>query len=461
MGAVRTRSSGAFSNSIVLFAAISGLSGTPALANLIANPSFEVGPGDISILPTDWNIWNATPDTWGIGAATPDFTFGTGAVAHEADRWVAAFSAGSNPEAFSQTLSAALSPGQTYLFSSWLLEADPQSFSVSAGGYDAWLGTSTTNDELLGTLSTTTGVGDWEFRAILFDAPANSASLSEIIFIPQIGSSADAWTGMDDTSLEVIPDSLLVAFPNSSQSVVDGDTNDLDTTVNNEILLADWPVPDSLGNATDLEFTGRIVGSYVWDSNDQTGIATVTITDGFITNTSLTSRVLVGSTPSGPSDYGDMLEFVFFTHGPILGTSSLSLTIDGGFGKPDSLILTGGGDSGTTDQQIRLGLSDTLFVPDSDSFARAFWLRPADISNPVPVNANDTEVGTFSLNSGSTLQIHIDDALVLGSAFDTLTFPTSIVARVATPPPVPAVSEVGLLLMTVLAGIALLVWTAR
>jgi hypothetical protein len=109
----------------------------------------------------------------------------------------------------------------------------------------------------------------------------------------------------------------------------------------------------------------------------------------------------------------------------------------------------------------RLGLSDTVFVGDTEDIARAFWLRPPDISNPVVVSANGTEPGDFSVSTGSTLQLHIDDALVLGSDFDTLTFPTSIVARAGTLA-VPAVSPIGLVLMALLfLGTGLLYRTAR
>ena len=190
----------------------------------------------------------------------------------------------------------------------------------------------------------------------------------------------------------------------------------------------------------------------------------MTITDGYVTNTNPTSRVLAGSAPAGPFDYPDMLEFVFFTHGLVVGPGSLSLSIDGAFGKYDSLVLTAGGDTSTNDQQLRLGLSDTVFVGDTEDIARAFWLRPPDISNPVVVSANGTEPGDFSVNTGSTLQLHIDDALVLGSDFDTLTFPTSIVARAGTlaVPAVPAVSPIGLVLMALLfLGTGLLYRTAR
>jgi len=190
----------------VLGAALSGFGSTAAFANLISNSSFENGPGDISILPTDWNIWNATPDTWGVGAGTPDTVYGVGAVAQDGGRWVGAFSAGSNPEVFSQTLSSPLTAGQSYQFSAWLLEANPPSYSVGSGGFDIWLGTSTTNDVLLGTLAPTTSTGGWEYRSTSFTTPANAGSFSEIIFIPQIGTSTDAWTGMDTLSLDVVPE---------------------------------------------------------------------------------------------------------------------------------------------------------------------------------------------------------------------------------------------------------------
>ena len=66
------------------------------------------------------------------------------------------------------------------------------------------------------------------------------------------------------------------------------------------------------------------------------------------------------------------------------------------------------------------------------------------------MSANDIESGSFAINTGSTLQIHIDDALVLGSDHDTLTFPTSIVASSGTQvTAVPAVSALWLALKCV------------
>ena len=175
MRAVAGRSPGASSRSnlILLCTCVVGLTGTPALANLVQNPSFEIIS---SGFPVEWNAWNASPDLLGPGGGDPEFWFGTGAAAYDGDRFVGVFSAGSNPEAISQTLTVTLTPLQSYQLSAQLLEADPSSFTVGNGGFDVWLGTSTTNDEFLGTLTETTLKGAWQFRAFTFTAPINSES---------------------------------------------------------------------------------------------------------------------------------------------------------------------------------------------------------------------------------------------------------------------------------------------
>ena len=76
-----------------------------------------------------------------------------------------------------------------------------------------------------------------------------------------------------------------------------------------------------------------------------------------ITNTAAFTKI-IGSTPNDELDYANMLEFVFYTHPPVTGSGSLSVQLEGEYGRPNSFFLTSPGDA-ITNQEIHIGLSDT------------------------------------------------------------------------------------------------------
>ncbi len=170
----------------------------PAEANLLQNASFEVGPGGLGILPTDWVITNPSPDTFGPSATLPGPPyFGTTATAHDGTRWVAAYDG--FPETFGQTLTSPLTPGQDYLFSAWLM--GPDSTIFFDGDYEVWLGPSSSGGtQLMGSVLPTTGPNVWEFRSMTFTAPVNAASLPFLELRPY-ATTVDAYVGLDSVSL--------------------------------------------------------------------------------------------------------------------------------------------------------------------------------------------------------------------------------------------------------------------
>ena len=176
---------------------------TTAKANVLLNASFELGPGSLGILPTDWIITNPSPDTFGPAAALPGPPyFDTGDTAHDGDRWVAAYDG--FPETFGQTLSSTLTPGQKYQFSAWLL--GPDSTIFFDGGYDVWLGPSTSGGtQFMGSLAATTGPNTWEYRSMTFTAPGNAASLPFLELRPY-ATTVDGYVGIDSVMLVAIPE---------------------------------------------------------------------------------------------------------------------------------------------------------------------------------------------------------------------------------------------------------------
>ncbi|MCZ6719102.1 MAG: hypothetical protein O6944_08150 [Gammaproteobacteria bacterium] len=144
---------------------------------------------------SDWNIRSSTPDIYGPLAAWIDGTYGAGQTAHDGTRWAGVYSDGTKVEAFDQVLSTPLVAGQSFALSAYLLEGDPPTFTVGAGGYEVWLGTISTIDVLLGVLGTTTAKGVWQYRDFSFVAPVNVARLTSIIFSPMPVASLDACKG--------------------------------------------------------------------------------------------------------------------------------------------------------------------------------------------------------------------------------------------------------------------------
>jgi hypothetical protein len=192
---------------------------TPAHAvNLFTNSSFEIGPGGTGILPTDWDIRSASPDTYIPGGGPlgrdPATIYGAASTAEDGVRWVGGYAGGGQGafESFGQTLGSTLVPGQTYDLSGYLLENDAV-FTVGNGGYEVWLGTATTDNVLLGVLAPTTGPGVWHFRSFTFVAPPTAASLPVVAFRPYAAPGyIDAWPGLDSVRLELVPEPTSAAI---------------------------------------------------------------------------------------------------------------------------------------------------------------------------------------------------------------------------------------------------------
>ena len=189
-----------------------------ANANLIRNASFEDIPGTIigqGIMPSEWVIANVTPDTYsndGSYGLAPSAGSGggnfTGVTAQDGIRWVAGWSSAN--EYFGQTLSDTLVGGQSYTFSSYLIQAKRSDLDHT-GGYDIFLSSSST-EELLGSIGPTTDSNDWEFSSLVFTAPSNSSLLPFLLFKPFGDTTGGAYPGLDNVSLTAT-DSTIPAVP--------------------------------------------------------------------------------------------------------------------------------------------------------------------------------------------------------------------------------------------------------
>ena len=181
-----------------------------ANANLIRNASFEDIPGTIigqGIMPSEWVIANVTPDTYsndGSYGLAPSAGSGggnfTGVTAQDGIRWVAGWSSAN--EYFGQTLSAPLVGGQSYSFSSYLIQAKRSDLD-HPGGYGVYLSSGSTDigGELLGNIGPTTDSNDWEFSSFTFIAPTNSSILPFLLFKPFGDVTGEAYPGLDNLNL--------------------------------------------------------------------------------------------------------------------------------------------------------------------------------------------------------------------------------------------------------------------
>ena len=121
-------------------------------------------------------------------------------------------------------------------------------------------------------------------------------------------------------------DATLTLFPLSTFAITDNLTGDQAPSTTNTITrTTPWPVPlfPPLNVASDFTFTGDIVAS------TSPGTVTLTITNAVVKNTNTVSWAANGQHPGSPTDYGNMLPFVFLDHGPLFGPGSMSVTING------------------------------------------------------------------------------------------------------------------------------------
>lgn len=249
----------------------------------------------------------------------------------------------------------------------------------------------------------------------------------------------------------------LTLFPGAPQQVVDGGAGDQDATVNGTIVLSNHPMPDFPGNANStFVISGDIISSYVGPTNSTAGVASVTITNAVIENTNASSFNAIGSNPFSPTDYLGMLEFVFFQHGPLGGSGSITASINGTVEQPGSQPPAPVPNTiGADPQLLNLGASDTSFSG-TNPFAYALAIRtaPNTTTIPAPISAAGATSGAFS--GSGTLQLHIDDGLVLGP-LDRMVLPSSIEV-VATGSPIPEPTTMVLIVLStlsvVLAGAA-------
>jgi PEP-CTERM motif len=198
--------------------------GTRAEAGFITNGSFETVPGTGSgfqgqgLLPTGWATVNSSPDTYsndgsyGLPPNAQGLGNFTGVTAFDGIRWVAGASFGrvsggaiSSAESFGTTLTAALTPGQTYELDAELHQALRSDLN-NPGAYDVYLASGNTPSgiagaELLGSFAPTTSAADWEARSVTFVAPANAGSRLFLFLVPYQASGTNSYTGLDALSL--------------------------------------------------------------------------------------------------------------------------------------------------------------------------------------------------------------------------------------------------------------------
>lgn len=249
----------------------------------------------------------------------------------------------------------------------------------------------------------------------------------------------------------------LILFPGAPQQVVDGGIGDLDNTVNGTIVVNNHPMPDWPSNANStFVISGDIISSYIGPTNSTAGVASVTVTNAVIENTNTAGFNALGSTPSSPTDYVNMLEFVFFQHGPLGGPGTITATINGTVEQPGSQPPAPVPTQGPGPQQFRLEASDTAFSGTSlFAVAQPFRTSPNTTLVPEPMSDAGAVSGVFA--GAGTLQLHIDDALVLGP-LDRFVLPSSLEA-VATGSPIPEPSTATALVLG--AGLAFAVRRRR
>ncbi|MEE9342992.1 MAG: hypothetical protein V3V12_05130 [Gammaproteobacteria bacterium] len=184
---------------------------TSVNANLIRNASFENVP-DMSSgqgkMPSEWTATNSTPDTYSndgsYGLSPSGFGNFNGVTAFDGIRWVAGWSLAD--ERFGQLLSDPLIVGQSYTFSSYLIQAKRSDLD-NMGGYELYLTADTMGDinagTLLGSIGPTTDSDSWEFSSLVFTAPGNADTLPFLLFKPFGDVSGSAYPGLDNVNLSL------------------------------------------------------------------------------------------------------------------------------------------------------------------------------------------------------------------------------------------------------------------
>ena len=125
-----------------------------------------------------------------------------GVTAFDGIRWVAAWSTAD--ERFGQLLTTHLVGGDSYTFSSYLIQAKRSDLD-HFGGYELFLTSdssgNTATGSLLGSIGPTTDSGDWEFFSMTFTAPANADALPFLLIKPFDTVAGGAYPGLDSVSL--------------------------------------------------------------------------------------------------------------------------------------------------------------------------------------------------------------------------------------------------------------------
>jgi hypothetical protein len=189
--------------------AVALLATTARSQNLINDPGFELGfvPNcDQGVVPDTWYISTVTPDVYsfdcsvlkGLGPTSPFNNFPGLPSAHDGLRFVAGWANPSFIEAFGQTLAQPLTPGKTYCLSGYftLSPAHPDAgfCRIYLSNSHAWSGATP-----VGTIGGPATLGAWAFDELVFTAPADAASLPNLIIVP--ASLNNSYIGTDTWAL--------------------------------------------------------------------------------------------------------------------------------------------------------------------------------------------------------------------------------------------------------------------
>lgn len=184
--------------------------------NLINDPSFESGFVPFcnqGVVPDTWYISTVTPDVYsfdcstlrGLFPSSPFPNFLTLPSAQDGLRFVAGGDFPGAIEAFGQTLGTPLTPSSSYKLSGYFTLSDKL---PAPGVFDVYL--STTTGWNTGTLVASIGagmvIGSWTYDEIMFSAPANAASLLNIIMVPKsLNPTPNSYMASDSWSLTPAP----------------------------------------------------------------------------------------------------------------------------------------------------------------------------------------------------------------------------------------------------------------
>ena len=211
---------------------------SPALANLLRNPSFEETPCETPCnqvqgsVPAEWLSPLGSPDTFSndgsYGLKPGDFgNFSPEARAQDGIRWLVGWS--NLPEIFCQELTAPLTPGKVYVLSAFMLEA-VRADLAHPGTYqlELWdVPNSFTADKIiLGSMSPPiANQVEWEPASLTFTAPPASDTHPVLVFVPK-SEDADvggSYPGLDNVSLELAGDPRITSVTPASISPQGGE----------------------------------------------------------------------------------------------------------------------------------------------------------------------------------------------------------------------------------------------